>query len=150
MYGDQDLSSRELSYQAKEALSDFIQTYPWDFFFTATFKHRLNFPISAVSKVANMVSTAGRSFIVAEQFILGGMHTHGLIWCEGSDLESRNIDRLLAVEKARYDVSLHKLGWSRVEYVENIGGSAGYCSKYLMKSTGDWNFYGDWRQLDKL
>jgi hypothetical protein len=123
-----------LAKQANEALSAFLQGYPWDSFITATFKRRVNYPRTAIEKVSRELfeHPSGRAFLAAEEHYLGGWHVHGLVkWSSPTDVSNHFAK-----------IRLERLGFSRVESIRNIGGSAGYCAKYLLKTQADYEFYG--------
>lgn len=88
------------------------------------------------------VTWVRRCFLAAEPHYLGGWHCHGLI--EFFHREPGDTEALILQARGQ----LASLGWNRVEAMRNIGGVAGYCSKYLTKELGDYDFYGQWHYKD--
>jgi len=123
-----------LAGRAQSALSDYLQRYQWDAFVTSTFSRPVHYPRQALERVSKQLfeHPSGRSFLAAEEHYLGGWHVHGLVkWYAPSDITNDYAH-----------VRLSRLGFNRVESLNSVGGVAGYCSKYLLKSQADYDFYG--------
>lgn len=127
---------------ANEALGSFLSSFTWDSFITATFKRPVRYPREAIEKVSKQLfeHPSGRSFLAAEEHYLGGWHVHGLVkWYSLSDVTNHFAS-----------IRLRRLGFNRVESVRNIGGTAGYLSKYLLKTQADYDFIGyNWKVDNK-
>jgi hypothetical protein len=148
--------------KSQEALSEYLQGYAWDAFITGTFKRQIHHPRQAMGLVYSKLKIipvtfasvyeeplpyvpttwVRRTFLAAEPHKLGGWHCHGLI--EFFHREPGDTEGLILEARGQ----LGSLGWSRVEAMRNIGGVAGYCSKYLTKELGDYDFYGQWHYKD--
>lgn len=135
---------------ARAALRAYLTHQPsWDAFFTVTFKHEQRHPFTALAKTANAICQSAhvaRCFMAAEQHLMGGYHTHGLVaFLPFIDGSPRDYDAQMFFTKSAFN----RLGWSTISAPRYIGGTAGYCAKYLTKQTVEWNFYGaEWLPLD--
>lgn len=160
-------ATRKLQLGAMGELGAFLQLYAWDAFITDTFKHRVMFPRQAMNRVwarlSSSVAPIRRAFIAGEEHRLGGWHTHGLVEFEHSGCndalvvlpsgEEWDLGREVGETPAlimEHRRRLGALGWCRVQEVRAIGGCAGYCSKYLTKEVGDYDFYGNWRETERV
>lgn len=145
MYGDNEL----LAYQAGQALKSFLERQSgWDIFFTATFRNPIKYPGTAISKTAKAVFrylNPARGFIAAEQHQSGFWHTHGLVAYK----EQFSGDFAAGFKIKLAKIGLDKLGWASIGSPRDVGGVAGYCSKYITKKNPvDWMIYGkDWKKI---
>jgi len=128
---------------AKNSLADYLQSFKWDSFFTATFKYPAKHPRLAIDRCAAVLSEnhCTRAFVAAEPFYLGNYHAHGLaLFAEERDFQANSWgDSML---DARYDFK--RAGYSKLSLVKNARASAIYCAKYLTKELSDYDFIGDW------
>lgn len=119
---------------ARDALSNYLQSRTWDVMFTATFASRVRYPRQAVEKTQRIIPVCRKTFVVAEPHRLGGYHTHGLVEFNAIGDFDRVAGNLLD--------NLRRVGYSRVETVRSVGAVSAYCTKYLTKTLGDWDFTG--------
>lgn len=129
---------------ARDALAGMLKEYVWDSFFTSTFAHRVAHPRQAMALVSRALgisldSPCHRAFLAAEPHRFGGYHVHGLAMWEDYLLPDGSLSHRIDYAKA----NLGRLGWSRCQAIRDIGGTSGYCSKYLTKELSDWDLYGD-------
>jgi len=134
-----------------DALTGYIKSYNWDYFFTITTKRPRRDEIAFVRDIRNFFTNenvfeaAGikRSFVALEPFrFRRDLHAHGLIagdfkWEPALSLPW---DIQTSLEK--------KFGRSRVELCRSQDDVSGYCAKYVTKwGTGDnYDFLGNWKK----
>lgn len=134
-----------------KALSDWLQTYHWDYFLTVTtrwprrdaisFMRDINaqFCESETSLWSNpdRIYLPGRIFLACEPHrYRGSLHAHGLL---------AGLPGLYPPKVFQKALDL-RFGRSRVERCRNQSYVAGYCAKYVTKITdGDnYDFFGQW------
>ncbi len=126
---------------AASDLADFLAWQNWDSFFTSTFKVRQRYSATAIDKVIRVLREPRlrpcKAFIAAEQHLLGGWHTHGLLEYPHSHW-SESMDRFAAT-------TLQALGYNMVSQTKNMQACATYLSKYITKD----EFHGDWRMIGR-
>ena len=125
-----------------EDLSDWLQTYRWDYFITVTPRHSRTDPIAFIRDLGDFLlhpdQQAGRAFLAAEPFrYQHNLHVHGIVAGDPGDMTGPN---LLASDLD------FRFGRSRCEMCDSAGNVATYCSKYVTKlRDGDnYDFIGDW------
>lgn len=128
----------DLQYQAKVALSTYLQKYPWHGFYTSTFAQPHRHPYGVLDIMRSFLRPqVERAFVVAEQHVSGLWHSHGLLYYyhqAGFD-HSGDINRT--------GETLSRLGWSSVTDIRSANNVILYCSKYLMKDNRmEWELYG--------
>lgn len=150
--------------EVQAALRDHLSAQRWDAFFTATFApleedyttmstgKRINlrpgmkYSHTAIEKVERAISEPRlkptKMFIAAEQHMLGGWHCHGLLEFprRGND-EVFYEDNMLGFQRHK----LNKLGYNKVDIINDVNACSLYLSKYLVKD--DW--HGDWKMTGR-
>lgn len=136
------LGRQKLRLAARDALADYLRTFPWDDFITVTFERPANYPRLAIKRTTRALHSVARAFIAAEPHKLGNYHCHGLVyWGEDYRDEPGRWDP----RKDRTLAAINALGFSRLSPIRQVGEVAGYCAKYLTKERrGDWTLYGNW------
>ena len=131
-------------YPNKEKRSDLatmLRALHWDAFFTATFKQHQRYSATAIDRVQRVLSEPRlrptKSFIAAEQHMLGGWHCHGLL--EFPD--TKHAESMVGFQRN----NLKALGFNVVSPVGNLDACTVYLSKYLVKD----EFHGDWRMTGR-
>ena len=126
--------------QEREGLRDYLSSQKWDAYFTATFKNHQRYSATALSLVAKSLLSPRlrptKSFICAEQHMLGGWHCHGLLQFPKSHWKEKEVVFARA--------TLSPLGFNMVSTTKNTSACAAYLSKYLTKDDahGDWIMTG--------
>lgn len=132
-------------------LSNWIQTYTWDYFITITTRRprrdaialmrdiweELTLPENQYWSNPDKLHLPCRGFLACETFAYShNLHCHGLI---------AGIPHALYLPRVIQKPLDHRFGRSRVESVKSVGKVSSYCSKYVTKlGDGDnWNFYGN-------
>lgn len=124
--------------RAKEALSTYLQGKVWDAYFTVTFQRPANYARLAIDRVAKALYPVRKAFVAAEPHKLGNYHVHGIAEFHDADTDA---DRVLA--------KFQKLGFSTMQIARSNGAVSTYCSKYITKELGDYEFLGyadDWQR----
>ena len=150
--------------EIQESIRDYLQVQRWDSFFTATFtpleedytrmstgqrmllRPAVRYSHTAIDKVINTLCEPRlrptKLFVAAEQHYLGGWHCHGLM--EYPRRESGEVfhdDDMLGFQRN----NLSKLGYNKVDIVNDMNACSVYLSKYLVKD--DW--HGDWKMTGR-
>lgn len=128
-----------LQSQARDALADYLQKYPWSYWYTATSKTFVRYPRQIIRRCTYALSGSSRGIVVAERHYLGGWHAHGLV--------NHPVDPG-ALEGARllFETRLSEGGYSRVDYANSTPRVCAYIAKYLTKDQDvdtDWDIWGD-------
>lgn len=128
----------QLSSQARSSLSEYLQLYPWSFWFTATSKDKdsCKYPTVALKRAAGALSGFDRGFIGAETHLLGGWHTHGLVF-SSADIGAKEAVKVVLEER------LSRYGFCKVDYIRRAADVCAYVSKYITKERcGEWELVG--------
>lgn len=122
----------------KLAYSEFLQSLPWDLFFTATFRSPRKEPYYAINHVSNTLRTcnAARQFIACEPHSSGDLHLHGLL----ANSRISGHAELLSPHEI-WGTLFKKYGRAKVEFCNNQAAVANYCAKYVVKETNKWDHY---------
>ena len=129
-------TTRGLAYSAREALGEYLASYPWSFWFSATGSNKYRYPGQALRVARNAVLGVDRGFIGAERHYLGGWHTHGIFFTSVDLGAKESIRRLV-------DSDLSKSGFCRVESARSSEAVCSYISKYVAKGEdGEWMIFG--------
>lgn len=135
-----------------DALATWLQTWPWTWFFTVTYRNPAHYPRVAINRIkairmdwlgcesCNRYCSVGgakgwRAFVAAEPFSAGDYHAHGLI---AHPCVHPGESSALFWEMHR------RFGRSRVETARDTAAVATYCAKYITKNVADWDLLGDW------
>lgn len=119
----------------RDSLAVLLQSYQWDYFYTATFRRPCASARLAINRIVTQTDffTADRLFVAAEPHYLGSYHCHGLVhW---PDVYAPDPNWLAH----RFEASR---GWSRFENARSLEHVSSYCAKYLTKELADWDFKG--------
>lgn len=124
------------------AISDFLQSFHWDYFITLTPKRPRTDAIAYIRDTWEQFDRlyVGRAFLACEPFkYQRNLHVHGLV----SYLNPWRMPNARSMQ-GYFD----KFGRSRIEDIEAIPNVTGYCTKYASKwSDGDnYDFCGDWSE----
>lgn len=144
---------------SRSGLAEYLSTLHWGAFFTSTFEPKIDnyevcsnnqrvlkrpmirYSALAIDKVERALTMPRlrptKMFIAAEQFKLGGWHTHGLL--EFPDTKHR--DELVMYQRN----NLKSLGYNLVSSVGSLDACSVYLSKYLTKD----EYHGDWRMTGR-
>lgn len=137
-----------------KALSDWLQTYHWDYFITVTTRYPRRDAISFMRDIYGQMSATESSLWSNPD----GLHLPGRIFlaCEPHRLQHRlHAHGLMAGLPGMYPPKVFakaldlRFGRSRVEACRNQSYVAGYCAKYVSKFTdGDnYDFFGQWELM---
>lgn len=115
-------------------LASYLQQKQWDVIITGTFAKRENHPHTAIEKVYNKLPFSRKAFLAAETHRLGGYHVHGLVEF------SENFDKFESIAIATENLS--KNGFCKVDLIDSPRAVSAYCTKYVTKELGDYEFFG--------
>jgi len=120
--------------EVNQAYSDFIQTVPWDYYSTVTFRSSRRDPIAASQSVCRAMSTLGatRVFLAVESHKSGFLHCHAL---------SRHTFNPGLRPQSAYRYLFKAFGRTTVEPIRELGQVSAYCAKYVTKGN-DYQFWG--------
>ena len=110
----------------------------WDHFITITFKeprlpHHAIATLNSIERFLHRDHLLLRLFLGTELHILRTLHVHGLV----SVVTASN-----RVSRATMEADLTKrFGWSKVRPIWEIGGAAGYVTKYVTKELTEYNIW---------
>ena len=145
-----DVCPGTIDYKVGEALSDWLQTQSWQYFFTVTCR-KPRVDSLALMRDISEVDGYSKLFIACEPHRLNrNLHAHGLLATpEPSTLPWRGEHYRPSQPVDFWDKWFHRFGRTRVEPIRGLQDVATYCAKYVTKlTTGDnYNFYGgelDW------
>jgi len=117
-------------------LSEWLQTYQWDYFHTVTFRNPRRDSIAALRDVGDVCSEySSRAFIAAEPHFSGFLHVHAITF---QDPDMRPYYLPWTIEE-RYR---KRFGISAVQAVRGQEEVATYCSKYVTKGRAQYEFLG--------
>lgn len=124
-------------HHATTALSDWLQSMHWDYFFTVTHRREVRDTIYHTNKLGQrLVSLTGvaKVFLATEHGNLSpnSIHHHGLISVQGD--YARNASDL-------WRWSFNRYGRSAFSPIESVGNVSGYCSKYISKGLSEYGFF---------
>lgn len=146
-----------------KALSDWLQTYNWDYFLTVTTRYPRKDSIAFMRDIYRQFQETdnslwsnpdglhlpGRIFLACEpHFLQHRLHAHGLMAGLPGMYPPKVFQKALDL----------RFGRSRVERCRNQSYVAGYCAKYVTKISdgdnydffGQWALFGDKPKLDKV
>jgi hypothetical protein len=139
--------SENSSYETRCAYSDYLQSYNWDYFLTATFRGSWRDSLKASDAVWEALygCNAQRAFLAVEKhrYPNWNCHVHGLVSGYSPGWEP---PMLLPWEI--WQTLFQRFGRSQVSAVRSIEDVASYCSKYVVKRMSHYGFYGQtmfWR-----
>lgn len=118
-----------------EAYATFIETFPWDYYSTVTFRRPRRDAIAAGQAVSRSLSTLGasRAFLAVEGHKSGLLHVHAL---------SRHLFHPDLQASSAYTYLFKAHGRATVEPIRDAGKVTAYCAKYVVKGN-DFDFWGD-------
>lgn len=132
--------------EVREAIRTHLEAQRWDAFFTATFAKPQRYSHTAIDKVEAVLSEPRlrpvKMFIAAEPHYLGNWHCHGML--EFPRRENGELfyeDYMLDWQRN----NLSRLGFNKVDIVNDLNACSVYLSKYLVKN--DW--HGDWKMTGR-
>lgn len=110
------------------AYSEFIQSFPWDFYSTVTFREPRRDPIRAAQAVSKSLSVLGasRAFIACEQHRAANLHVHCL---------SRHTFNPSLSPSSIWLYLWKAYGRSTVETIRETSQVSSYCAKYVTKGS---------------
>lgn len=128
----------------QEAYSEYLQSYKWDFFYTITTRNKYGSDITLQRSIERWAANSHvrRAFVAIENGkATGRLHSHGLIKMAGPG----NYPEFSPVLwKSAFD----RFGRSTIEPIRALGDVSSYCSKYVLKGRGEYNFFGQWARKD--
>jgi len=134
-----------------EELSNWIQSYSWDYFLTVTTRTPRTDPLALMRDTWDFLSSENtkmwsmsddlklpyRAFLACEPHAFSHrLHVHGMLKGYKGIMDHKWLQEGLN----------ERFGFSRVESCRSLGDVADYCSKYVTKWTdGDnYDFFGSW------
>lgn len=135
-----------------QAYTNWLTTYNWDYFFTATFRSPRREPYYALKHVRNELEKHGacRGFLGAEPHVSGDLHIHGIVSGPGGTWKP-DIALPWVIEEAFNK----RFGRARVQACNSQEAVTGYCAKYVLKGQGHasdhYEIFGDkvWWEANK-
>lgn len=122
-----------------EAMAEFLKSYEWDYFLTVTTRkpwHDSYALKREAFKTLNQVTATERAFLCTEPYyIRSGVHLHGIVKVDKKYKEFVPLNRI-------WGNMFQRFGRSKVEFARSNEAVAGYCGKYVLKSSGDYDLYG--------
>ena len=129
------------SLDTRSKYSDYLQTLPWDYFATITFRRPWRDSIRAHEAVWPVLHDCGitRAFLAVERhkYPSYDCHVHGLLAGYGPEWNGPKPDIWKMWENC-----FHRFGRNTIEDIRNPGQVAEYCSKYVIKRLSEYGFYG--------
>ncbi len=133
-----------------EAYSAYLQSLPWDYFATVTFRTPRKDSIRAGNVVWKELAyqDVERAFLAVEPHESGDLHIHGLLKMPDNVFMRSDYTKADLRNGRAYDLwrtVFHKFGRSKVEVINDSHAVAEYCSKYVVKQSLNqdcYNFYG--------
>ena len=136
---ESDTRARSQQLNAKDELSGFLHSMGWDYMLTVTTRKPWHDAISLnreVYKSLNRSTAVERAFLCTEPYYLrSGVHVHGLVKVDSKYREFVSPSNV-------WQGLFNRFGRSKVDFVRSHEAVAGYCSKYVTKSSGDYYFHG--------
>lgn len=129
-----------------DAISDWLQSTPWDYFFTITTRRPRRDSVAFIRDIRAELEKGDQTakiFVACEPFKYNhDLHAHGLL-LEGLRVNSEGSYRLNTDSHNTWDGLFHKFGRTRLEVINSRLDVADYCTKYVTKLTdGDnWNYF---------
>ena len=114
----------------RQAYADWLQSYHWDYFATATFRSPRKEPYYALKHVwheLHVNSNVDRAFLVAEPFQSGDLHIHGLL------AGDTNWKPEMKLPWDIWSGLFERFGRAKVEACNNQEAVSLYCAKYVLK-----------------
>lgn len=142
MHDSPELRATFAAIELQRSFSTFLTSRKWHAMFTATFAVQQKYPHTAIEMVSHRLPFYRKAFIAAELHKLGGYHCHGLV--EFSHLVSGDMDALCT----NTVTSLKRGGFCTVAPIRDTNAVSAYCTKYITKEMGDYEFFGSsmaWR-----
>lgn len=128
------------------ALSEWLQSTPWDYFITVTTRKQRTDSIALIRDIKEEIQKDNQTckmFLACEPHRLNrNLHAHGLVLTGNRRNKDGSIFGL-DPSYALWNDLFHRFGRSRVELVRSKADVAAYCTKYVTKLTdGDnWDYY---------
>ncbi len=124
----------------KLAYADFLCNFEWDLYVTQTYRYVVREPIYACAKMYSTLEKFGatRAFIAAEPHRSGDMHLHLLARDEFENINPTALWKYL----------FKAFGRAKVERVDDHFSVTRYCSKYVVKPSGHYEFFGNAKAWD--
>lgn len=124
--------------EIRQAYSELLQQYPWDFYSTVTFRHARTNVLNASYHLQHSLERLDctRAFIAVEKHGSGDLHMHLL--------HTHAFSPQIRPESLwKYFYKAH--GRSKVEDIsaQSQAACAAYCSKYVLKSGYHYDFFGE-------
>jgi hypothetical protein len=134
--------------KTKEAYADWLQSKPWDYFLTTTFRSPRKEPYYAIKHVWNTLKPhgIGRAFLACEPHQSGDLHIHGIVAGlmtrqsigDGGEIYvptryKRDGQLRLDPPEVIWGDLFKVFGRSKVELCRSNEDVAGYCAKYVLK-----------------
>jgi hypothetical protein len=137
----------------KQAYTDWLKSYNWDYFFTTTFRSARREPYYAAKHLWTELKkfNVGRSFVGVEPHQSGELHCHGLIAGVAPGWKPE-----LCLPWDIWNGLFKRFGRSKVEACNSQEAVTGYCAKYILKQQSrvcDYYYvFGDalWWKLGKI
>ncbi len=121
-----------------KAYAEYLQSQRWDAVVTVTFKNHQRYARKALELSVREIRPFNKLFLAAEEHLLGGYHCHGLI--EWNDRDTALFDGKFVRTSKHLD--LNRLGFNRVDHIRNAKAVSAYCTKHVVKSMTDYEFFG--------
>lgn len=129
-----------------DAISTWLQSTPWDYFFTITTRKARRDSVAFIRDVKAELLRGNQTqkiFVACEPFKLNkDLHAHGLL-LQGGQVDSDGSYRNTITTYNLWHDLFRRFGRSRVETINSRRQVANYCTKYVTKLTdGDnWNYF---------
>lgn len=126
--------------ETRDAYAGHLQSYPWDYFATVTFRKLHRDPLNAARRVWDAADKLGasRGFVAVERHKLDGVHVHALL---------RQLPHLQVPAKTHWRYMSKAFGRTSVEEPRDGMAAAAYCAKYVTKDHGlsgeSFHYFGD-------
>ncbi|KKM82453.1 hypothetical protein LCGC14_1319500 [marine sediment metagenome] len=126
--------------EVREAYSDLLQSLPWDYYITQTYRHLHRDTISAPARwwEAIQPTLPTRAFVAVEPHYLDGIHLHCLVKFPRGDA-GRSLFHRLDLRRDLRD----RFGFVNVEAARTSSAVATYCAKYVTKGHLSYEFQGN-------
>ena len=126
--------------EVRSAYSELLESLPWDYFVTQTFRRLRRDTIHAPAQHWEALQEAGatRAFVAVEPHYLDGLHLHTLARFPGDMAEATLFHRL----DLRRDLK-NNFGFVTVDRIKSHEQVTTYCSKYVTKGMATYDFFGN-------
>ncbi len=140
MEGSFQVSFYQGKAEVKSAYADLLESLPWDYFVTQTYRHLHRDTISAPARHWEHLQEAGatRAFVAVEPHYLDGLHLHTLARFPGKMAEATLFHRL-DLRRTLKD----NFGFVTVDRIKSPEQVTNYCSKYVTKGPAAYEFFGN-------